>query len=165
MGHAFRAVAEWLAGHEANIREAEARVAPEKETILVIDDEPDFLASVATWLRMEGFDVLAASSGCKGVNMLQYAVHDIHVVLLDYRMPDLDGAETLRYLRRLNPHVKVIAVTGVEPESIPESFRSGTDCFVRKPFRQQDLLTAIRSVTPSPTVAAVTSRAGRQAAR
>lgn len=146
MGNAFQAFAHWLAGREAAGDQVSATPVPvEKPTILVIDDEPDFLDTVAAWLRAEGYTVLAASSGTKGLNMMRYAVSDIHVVLLDYRMPQLDGAETLQHLRRLNPRAKVIAVTGVPVEEIPTRFRNGTDCFIQKPFQSAVLLAAIKA--------------------
>jgi DNA-binding response OmpR family regulator len=148
MGKAFEAFADWLAGREAVGDKLPAVAAQaEKETILVIDDEPDFLDAVGVCLRDAGYNVLAASSGTKGLNMMRYAVSDIHVVLLDYRMPQLNGEQTLKHLRRLSPQTKVIAVTGVPPEEIPKGFREGTDYFIRKPFPMQELLSAVKAAT------------------
>ena len=147
MSGALKALGDWLAGREAagDKPGAGPSFPIEKPTILVIDDEPDFLDTVAAWLRQEGYNVLAASNGAKGLNMLRYAVKDIHVVLLDYRMPQLDGLETLLHLRRLNPQARVIAVTGVPLAEIPPRFRDGTDVLIQKPFQSAVLLGAIKS--------------------
>jgi len=155
MGKAFETLATWLHTREAagDQRTAGAPALPlEKPTILIIDDEPNFLSMEATLLRSYGFNVLSASSGVKGLNMMRYAPQDIHVVLLDYSMPEFDGAQTLEHLRQLSPHTKVIAVTGASPDDIPKSFRTGADFFVQKPFQSQELLAAIKvALTPSST--------------
>ena len=119
---------------------------PPECTVLAIDDDPAFVQILRTVLREEGFNVLTSTSGPKGLDMLRYAPRDIRVVLLDYNMPQLNGAETLRYLRELSPNVRVIAVTGVDINLLPESFRDGVDRFMRKPFQTRDLIDAIRSV-------------------
>ncbi len=79
---------------------------------------------------------------------------DLSVVLLDYNMPQLNGAETLQYVRQLNANVKVMALTGVDLNLLPANFHEGVDKFIRKPFRAQDLIDAINSLigatTPAP---------------
>lgn len=159
MSKGFQALAHWLTGREAaGDRALSGPAVPmEKSTVLIIDDEPDFLDMVAAFLRQEGYDVLVASSGLKGLNMMRYAVSDIRVVLLDYRMPQLNGAETLQHLRRLNPHAKVIAVTGVPMDEIPLQFRGGTDYFIQKPFQPQVLLAAIKAASTASLPSSVSS--------
>jgi CheY-like chemotaxis protein len=116
-------------------------------TVLAIDDDPAYLSVVGTVLREEGFDVLTATSGSKGLNMLAYAGCDIRVVLLDYNMPNMDGAETLRHLRRLYPLAKVLAVTGVDLNLLPASFHECVDKLIQKPFQTKDLIDAIKSLS------------------
>jgi CheY-like chemotaxis protein len=109
-------------------------------TVLVIDDDPAFLQVMKPALEGEGYNVLTSSSAPKGLNMIRYAPRDIAVVLLDYSMPSLDGAGALTFVRQLNPKVKVIAVTGMEPNLVPAEFRDGVDAFVKKPFEMAALL-------------------------
>ena len=54
--------------------------------------------------------------------------------------PSLDGAGALTFVRQLSPKVKVIAVTGMEPDLVPAEFREGVDAFVKKPFEMDALL-------------------------
>lgn len=117
---------------------------PASLSVLVIDDDVDFLRSLRSLLRAEGFDVIAAESGVKGLQLLRYTDRQIAVVLLDYNMPQLNGAETLRHLRKLAPKAKVIAVTGVSLDQIPANFTEGVDRFIQKPFEQQQLISAIK---------------------
>lgn len=123
-------------------------------TVLAIDDDPIILKTLGPALREQGFNVLTSTSGPKGLDMLRYAGYDIRIVLLDYNMPQLNGAETLQHVRRLNPDAKVIAVTGVNINLLPENFREGVDKLLQKPFRTADLIASIRELLgetpPSP---------------
>ena len=126
---------------EATNTQAEAEAAARKAcTVLVIDDDQAFLHVLRPVLQEEGYTVLTSSSGTKGLNMLRYAPKDIKIVLLDYSMPSFDGAETLSFVRKLSPSAKVIAVTGMELDVLPESFRVGVDAFMHKPFQMKELL-------------------------
>jgi len=112
-------------------------------TILVVDDDASFLHLVSSVLRKHGFTVLNASSGVKGLNMLTYSPADIRLVLLDYTMPKLNGDQTLQHLRKLNPSIKVIAVTSTDPKLVPASFRDGVDRFLRKPLDAKELISVV----------------------
>ena len=132
-----------------------------KPTVLIIDDDPSFLDTVRTILCSEGYDVLASSTGPKGLDMVRYASQDIGAVLLDFNMPRFNGAETLQFLRKLRPDVKVLAVSGVNVNELPPEFRDGVQRLVPKPFHNADLLKAIDEViqgkssakAPAPTAA------------
>jgi CheY-like chemotaxis protein len=117
-----------------------------KYTVLAIDDDPSFLSLLRPMLKDGGFNVLTSTSGPKGLEMVRFAGGDLSVVLLDYNMPQLNGAETLQYVRQLNANVKVMALTGVDINLLPASFHDGVDKFIRKPFRAQDLIDAINSL-------------------
>jgi CheY-like chemotaxis protein len=117
-----------------------------KHTVLAIDDDPILLRTATSVLSKHGFNVLTSTTGAKGLNMLCYAPGDIEVVLLDYSMPHLNGAETLGHLRKLNPNVKVIALTAMDIDRIPKSFHDGVDKFVQKPFDARTVVDAIHSL-------------------
>lgn len=119
--------------------EADRRAHRKECTVLVIDDDPAFLQVLRPVLQEEGYNVLTSTSGPKGLNMLRYGAGNISVVLLDFAMPSLDGAETLRFVRQLNPGTKVIAVTGMEEKTLPQEYRDGVDAFLQKPFPMADL--------------------------
>lgn len=117
-----------------------------RSTILVIDDDAEFLKTMRVLLSGAGYGVLTANTGSKGLNMLRYASHDVVAVLLDYNMPRFNGAITLEHLRRLNGKVKVIGISGVNPAEIPDRFQKRLDRFLAKPFANADLLRTIETV-------------------
>ena len=140
---------------EEPVTKAQAEVEARKAcTVLVIDDDQAFLHVLRPVLQEEGYTVLTSSSGTKGLNMLRYAPKDIRIVLLDYSMPTFDGAETLRFVRQLSPAAKVIAVTGMDLNVLPESFREGVDAFMHKPFQMKELLATmdklLKATAPPP---------------
>lgn len=145
---AFRAIflnqrtAEEIAGAEAAaLAEAKSHC-----TVLVIDDDSGVLEVLRPLLKEAGYTVLTAQSGAKGLDLLRYAQKDVRVVVLDYNMPRLSGSDTLTYLRKLAPHTKVIALSGVEAELLPEEYRSSVDRLMHKPFRGVELIRAINDL-------------------
>lgn len=118
-----------------------------KPTILIIDDDPSFLDTMRAVLRGEGYNVLASSTGPKGLDMLRYAGSgEIGAVLLDFNMPRFNGAETLQFLRKLSPEAKVLAVSGVSSDELPADFREGVQRFISKPFSNAELLKTLEEI-------------------
>ncbi len=81
--------------------------------------------------------------------MFTYAPSDIRLVLLDYTMPQLNGDETLQYLRKLNPSIKVVAVTSSDSNQVSARFRDGVDKFLQKPLDAKELIATIDSLVGS----------------
>ena len=115
-------------------------------TVMVIDDDQQFLNSVGSMLEAAGFAVLLSNSGSKGLNMLRYTPHDVHAMLLDYSMPGFNGDETLKHARQLKPNLKIIGVTGLALTELPPSYRDGVDALVLKPFNNSELVASIRKL-------------------
>ncbi|HBI24000.1 MAG: hypothetical protein A2Y48_02500 [Nitrospirae bacterium RIFCSPLOW2_12_42_9] len=78
-------------------------------SILLIDDEADYSETMRFWLMANGYNVRSASSGMDGLEEVKKERPDI--VFLDMQMPDMNGIETLREIRRLYPDIPVIMVT------------------------------------------------------
>ena len=114
-----------------------------KSTILVIDDDPVVLQIVRSLLGKRGFNVLTSSSGPKGLETLRYAAGDIRVVVLDYSMPQLNGGETLTFVRQLSPNAKVIGLTAMNLDSVPKAYRDGVDKLLTKPVIASQLIRAV----------------------
>ena len=114
-----------------------------KSTILVIDDDLVLLQTVKSLLGKRGFNVVTSSSGQKGLDMLRDTARDICVVVLDYRMPGLNGDETLKVIKQLSPNAKVIGLTAVDLDSVPEAYLDGGDKLLTKPVIATQLISAI----------------------
>jgi CheY-like chemotaxis protein len=115
-------------------------------TVLLIDDEQPFCETMAGVLKAAGYNVLTATSGSKGLNMLRYAPRDIGAVLLDHNMPGFTGSDTLPYIHKLCPNVKVIGVTALDPRKTPQTFVDGVHSVVRKPFTSTELIDVLNKV-------------------
>ena len=79
-------------------------------SVLLVDDEKDFLEVLAKRLRKRKLNLVIANSGEEAIGAIRGS--QIDVVVLDMRMPQMDGLETLREIKRINPVVEVIMLTG-----------------------------------------------------
>ncbi len=111
----------------------------EKLKMMLVDDEERFLSTTKKLLSRKGYDVFTASSGSEALDMLR--THNIHVVILDVKMPGMDGIETLKAIKRTYPLVEVIMLTGhATVESAVEGLKSGATDYLMKPTDVQDLI-------------------------
>jgi len=107
--------------------------------LMLVDDEERFLATTAKLLQRRGHHVVTASSGSEALEKL--ATHAVEVVILDVKMPGMDGLEVLREIRVAFPLVGVIMLTGHGTiESAVEGMKSGAFDFITKPCDIDDLL-------------------------
>src|SRR6476620_9354651 len=100
-----------------------------RKGILVIDDNEDMLSLLELSLQGFGFKVLIAASGQKGLAAI--AAEQVDLVILDYRMPEMDGEAVAREIRRLNPHIPIIMYSAAL-EEIPGRVLELVDEFVSK---------------------------------
>lgn len=111
-----------------------------KATILVVDDEEQILKLTRSLLEFLGYNVLSACDGIEGVKTYKKNKKRIDIVLLDVIMPNMDGIDTFRELKKINPSVKVIIMTGYSKgERITEVLSQGISGFLLKPFTLHDL--------------------------
>ena len=109
-----------------------------KNKILVVDDEPAVRESLKDWLQEEGYEVGLASSGEEAIEMVKNEFW--YVVLLDLKMPGLDGIETLQTIKKLEPEIEVIIVTAYATiESAVESIKLGAYDYVIKPLDPEEV--------------------------
>ena len=101
--------------------------------LLFVDDEVDFLSTIEEFFSGLGYSVFTASNGQQGLLRLKEALPD--VVFLDISMPHMDGSETLRLIRELDPRIQVIIVSGYASESLAkELLDQGAYDFFQKPI-------------------------------
>jgi len=118
----------------------------QRETIVVVEDDPAILEGLALNLGLEGYRVLVARDTATG----QQLIHDesVDLVLLDLMLPDGSGLDLLRTLRRNRDldHVKVLILTalGLESDKV-RGLRLGADDYITKPFGVAELLARINA--------------------
>lgn len=111
----------------------------EKLRLMIVDDEERFLATTEKLLQKKGVDVVTASSGMEALEKLR--AHVVHVVILDVKMPGMDGVDTLREIKRQFPMVEVIMLTGhATVESAVEGLKTGAVDYLMKPADLDQIL-------------------------
>jgi two-component system response regulator PilR (NtrC family) len=120
----------------------------QKETVLVIDDEPSVADALKVILSDSGYQVAVAMSGGEALDKLGKRRFDL--VITDVRLPDISGLDVLRHLRRSHPGVLAIIITAHHtPELAVESLSLGAVAVLPKPFSPSDLLTVINTAFSS----------------
>jgi len=116
-----------------------------KSSILVVDDEDALRSVLSNELINEGYDVRTASDGDEAIVELNKAQFDL--VLLDIKMPRVNGFEVLKHIKENAARTKVVMLTGfADLKNAIESKKLGADDFVSKPYDLVDLLTTIERV-------------------
>lgn len=111
--------------------------------VLIVDDEPDFLETILKRLKRRKIDATGVSSGLEALNLLEKQPFD--VVILDVRMPGMDGIETLKEMKKRRPLMEVIMLTGhASVEAGMQGMQLGAFDFVMKPADIDELLEKIR---------------------
>lgn len=120
---------------------------PKLGTILVVDDEEVVLDVAGNMLENAGFRVLKASDGLEGVDVFKKNSDKIIAVILDTTMPNMNGEETFRELRLLQPELKVILSSGYnEQEATSHFVGTGLAGFIQKPYTQNQLIQKVKEV-------------------
>jgi two-component system, NtrC family, response regulator AtoC len=116
---------------------------PEKEKILVVDDEPSIRKYLQTLLEVDGFSVNTVASGKEGLARLGEGERP-DLVILDVLMPEMDGLETLRQIMQVDRTLNVIMLScSNEVTTVVEAIRLGALDYLTKPFEKPELDAAI----------------------
>jgi DNA-binding NtrC family response regulator len=118
---------------------------PAKNKILVVDDEEALRTVLAAELEGEGYQVTTAADGQEAITILGSSSFDL--ILLDIKMPNVDGFEVLKFAKGRQPATKIIMLTGfADLKNAIESKKLGAEDFVSKPYDLVDLLTTVERV-------------------
>jgi DNA-binding response OmpR family regulator len=113
-------------------------------SVLVVDDEAEFIDSLGKLLRRRGFQVEVAADGAEAVGLALRKPFD--VALLDVKMPGLDGFQTLSEIKRVSPHTQVVLLTGHLSEADEQDgLESGAFAYLLKPHPISELVAVIES--------------------
>jgi len=113
------------------------------ESILLVDDEQQFVVTMAKRLRKRGFLVTEAGGGLEGLRILENGPVD--VVVLDVGMPDMDGIQVLREIKMRFPQVQVLMLTGhADMEVAISGMAMGAFDYLMKPVELEVLVGKIR---------------------
>ena len=133
---------------------ANARTAPQRRTVLVVDDAEVIRTYLKNLLPLKGYDVLLAEDGAKAMEMLEGGTTP-DVIVLDVMMPGMDGIETLRRIKSVNPKIPVIMLSVVgKASTIVDAINLGAADYINKPFEEEELEIALQKVLETATLRA-----------
>lgn len=117
--------------------------------VLVVEDDPNSLMFMKTLLKLEGITVLDANNGLKAIESVKNHP-EIDLVLIDMKMPEMDGFEATSRIKQIRPELPVIAQTAYAmKEDIENAGKAGCDDFITKPVKKNILIEKIRKLAPS----------------
>ena len=123
--------------------------------ILVVDDEPPIVELVRGYLEREGYEVLAAPDGPRGLELARASSPD--VVVLDVMLPGLDGVEVCRQLRTFSDaYVLMLTARGEEIDRVV-GLSVGADDYLGKPFSPRELVARVKALLRRPRTTAAAS--------
>ncbi len=114
--------------------------------VLIVDDEPDFLETIVKRLQKRKVDAIGVDSGKEALKILDEQSFD--VVILDVRMPGMDGIETLKEIKKRSPITEVIMLTGhASVESGMQGMQLGAYDYVIKPADLDELIEKVNQAS------------------
>ncbi len=137
--------------------------AEKKQKILLVDDEPEVLATTKWAFEMVGYHVFTARSGEDAVKIIGESKPDL--MLVDYKLPQMSGLDLIKMARSTDPNITTIMITGLTHQTEPveaECARNGTYAFLHKPLRMEEVLQVVKAAleqrarkpgTPPPSAA------------
>jgi len=130
------------------------------ERVLVVDDDETIRRTLRINLRARGYEVEEVASGRDALSTLEDAPPDL--VILDLGLPDVDGVEVLRRLRRTSRVPVVVLSARHQSDDKVEALDEGADDFVTKPFGMDELMARVRSALRRGVATATCSAASRR---
>jgi DNA-binding NtrC family response regulator len=119
--------------------------APRAAVLLIVDDERDLREMISNWLELEGFEIHSAGGGTEAFALFER--HRIDAVISDIRMPEGDGVELLKQIRRRHSGIPVVMISGFSDFTNEQLESFGADCVLTKPFPMSDLSDVVHRLT------------------
>jgi CheY-like chemotaxis protein len=120
------------------------------EVVLLVDDEQRILTVGREICKALGYQVITANSGQKALEIYAAKKEEIHLVILDMIMPEMNGLETFLKLKKQNPHIKVLLSTGYSiDQKAQEMLKKGCKGYILKPYSVIDFSHKVREILES----------------
>jgi two-component system response regulator HydG len=120
-----------------------------KYKVLVVDDDESIRETLVDFLELENYEVDDAEDGYKALDLVSKKEYD--VVLLDIRMPGINGVQTLREIRKIAPYLNVIMMTAGR-DLVEEALLESAYTCLFKPFILEDVIRTIRNILALPSI-------------
>ena len=132
---------------EKRSSEADPKIAGGRETILLVDDEEVVRELGQEILEDKGYSVLLATDGLDGIEQYKKNKEIIDLIILDMIMPQMDGIETYKHLKKINPSLKILISSGYSHDSDDqEDLRIKAEGYLHKPYKIEELTKIVRQI-------------------
>lgn len=112
-------------------------------SILIVDDEPNYLVVLSELLKDEGFEVFTAPDGFQGLQLVKDV--DLDIVITDMQMPGMNGLELLEKIKEIKPDLPVVMITAfAEVDKAVAAMQSGAHSYLAKPFSNDELIITLK---------------------
>jgi CheY-like chemotaxis protein len=123
----------------------------DSELVLIVDDEQEIVSGIQRMLENKNYRVLVAKNGLEALALIQRHGTAIDALVTDITMPEMDGVQLIRMLRKDHPRLQIIASSGLGSEKggslrARELNALGVNTFLAKPYTMDKLLAALRSL-------------------
>jgi len=118
----------------------------EQLKILIVDDEEDMCETLSMILRDEGYNVVSANDADKAITKVREG--RIGAIFMDIVLPDMNGVEAYKVIKKINPEIAVVMMTGYLDKDflVAQAFKERVYCCLYKPFRMQEFLKVVKKI-------------------
>ena len=117
----------------------------EKESILIVDDDESIRRSLSLIFRKKGYETEAVGTGQEALEKAQERSHNL--VLLDIKLPDMEGVELLAPIKEIHPELAVIMITAyASMDTAVQALNGGASAYITKPFNMDEVLATVRVI-------------------
>jgi two-component system, cell cycle sensor histidine kinase and response regulator CckA len=117
------------------------------ETLLVVENEPAIRNLLQVVLSRNGYTVLAAESGREALDLVRTHTGDIHLLITDVMMPDMDGPELVKQLSTIRPDTRALFMSGYMDDTLGDYRILSTNAnFIQKPFSPRTIAQKVREI-------------------
>lgn len=118
-----------------------------KRTALIVDDEEIVLEIEEFMFQKIGFEILIANNSAQACQLYEDEKDQIDLVVLDMIMPDENGANTYKRLKKINPNIKVLVTSGMgKDKAVNEIIKDWPNGFLRKPFKFDEFTKCVDTI-------------------
>ncbi len=116
-----------------------------RHNLMIVDDEPIVRRSLADWFKEEGFHILTAEDGYRALEIIEK--ESVDCVILDLKMPGIDGIQVLKEIKSKKPDTKVIIITAYGTiQNAVEAMKIGANDYITKPFEPEEIINSLKRI-------------------
>lgn len=142
-------------GHSPDLEETDGSANGNGELVMVVDDEEFILELARETLESAGYHVVTAKDGHEALNIFDLRKQELHAIITDLMMPNLDGVATIRELKARGAGMPIIAASGASGDRAAEAIKAGAELFLSKPFTATKLCRVLKDVLHSDSLSDV----------